>query len=117
MQNNTMNFKNQSRFFQSPLNVLVIDDNPSDAENMIQILREQGIEVHWVRVEDETGYVQALESPKDIILSKWVLPRFNGATALHLLRSNQSEIPIIFIVADDIDFQKSPEVLQDGAVD
>lgn len=117
MQNNTMNFKNQSRFFQSPLNVLVIGDDPSDAENMIQILREQGIEVHWVRVEDETGYVQALESPKDIILSKWVLPRFNGATALHLLRSNQSEIPIIFIVADDIDFQKSPEVLQDGAVD
>jgi hypothetical protein len=82
MQNNTMNFKNQSAFFISIEWCGYRDDDPSDAENMIQILREQGNEVHWVRVEDETGYVQALESPKRLNSIKMVLPRFNGATAL-----------------------------------
>ena len=116
MQNHAMNFKNQFRFYHSPLKVLVIDDDPSDAENMIQILRDEGIEIYWERVEEETGYIRALESPKDIVLSKWLMPQFNGASALHLLRSHQPEIPIIFI-SDEIDTQKATEVLQDSAVD
>lgn len=111
-----MNFKNQFHFYHSPLKVLIVDHNPSDAEKMIQILREEDIEVDWERVEEESGYLRALESPKDIILSKWSLPQFSGESALHHLRDHQLKIPIIFIT-DEVDILKTTEVLQDYAAD
>ncbi len=53
----------------APLRVLILEDNPDDAELLVRRLRQAGFDCDWQRVETEAAY-QALLSPQlDLILA------------------------------------------------
>ena len=88
-----------------PLRVLILEDNPSDAELMVHELRRAGFDLDWVRVETEADYIAHLDQGFDLILGDYSLPQFDGASALRLLRERGLDNPFILIsssVGEDI---------------
>ena len=79
------------------LRVLVVEDQPNDAELVVRELRRAGFVLGWQRVENPEAFDAALHSGLDIILSDYALPRFNGVEALQRLRAHGFDIPFILI--------------------
>ena len=48
--------------FQRPLRVLIVEDNPADAELMAHALTRSGFDVSWQRVDIETDYLAQLDT-------------------------------------------------------
>ena len=98
------------------LQVLIVEDNPDDAELLLRELRRASFDPEWTRVETETDFLRALEKRPDIILSDYSMPEFGGLRALELLRASGMEIPFILIsgtVGEDV----AVEAMRDGAAD
>jgi CheY-like chemotaxis protein len=77
--------------------VLIVEDNPLDAELVLMELRSAGFAPDWVRVENETEFLAALTKGPDLILSDYILPQFDGLRALQLVRGMGMSIPFIII--------------------
>ncbi len=76
-----------------PLQVLIVEDQPDDAELMVMRLEDEGFKVKWQRVQTEPDYLKALEDKPDLILADWSLLFFTlrGGFSCHALgfaRSN-----------------------------
>lgn len=102
------------------LNVLIVEDQESDAELMVAELRRSGFDPDWRRVDTEAEYVRLLNEtdgpPADIVLSDYSLPGFTGLHALQLLRERDPDMPFILIsgtVGEDV----AVEVMKQGATD
>jgi two-component system sensor histidine kinase/response regulator len=81
-----------------PLRILLLEDNPADAELNEHILRKAGLEFESLRVEDEAAYVAALENFRpNLVLADYKLPHFDGLQALKLLREKDADLPFIFV--------------------
>ncbi len=100
----------------SILNILVLEDIPSDAELMIQAMREDGLEVLWKRVETEQDYVAGLDGAPDLILSNYCLARFDAPRALATLRARDLSIPFI-VVTNPVGEEKAVACMRQGAAD
>ena len=81
----------------TPLNVLIVDDNPADAELLARELRRSGYEPRWSLVQSETDYGRALSVGLDIILCDYHMPGFSGIEALDILRTRGLDVPFILI--------------------
>jgi len=99
-----------------PLRVLIVEDNPADAELMILRLNHEGFHLDWQRVETEPDYLKALDTPRDLILSDWILPQFSGQRALQLLIERGLEVPFI-LVSGGIGEETAVAVMRQGAAD
>lgn len=99
---------------QSRLKVLLVEDNPDDAEIIIMELRNAGFEFDASRVETEPEYLQALERRPDLILCDYSLPKFNARQAL-LLRGQQ-DYPLV-VVSGSISDVMAAELFKLGATD
>ncbi len=89
----------------TPLRVLILEDQPADAEMALRELRQAGFDPEWQRVETEKEYLAALHPALDIILSDYSLPQFDGLSALRLLRARGLDLPFILIsgtIGEDI---------------
>ena len=100
----------------TPLRVLILEDNPSDAELVLHELRQSGFDPEWQRVETEEEYLAALHPALDIILSDYSLPQFDGLSALRLLRARGPDLPFI-LVSGTIGEEVAVECLKQGADD
>ena len=100
----------------SPLRVLILEDNPADADLMARELRQAGIEAQVDRVETETEFVARLTPEPDLILSDYKLPQFGGLQALRLVRSRGLDVPFI-IVSGSIGEDIAVEAMREGADD
>lgn len=98
------------------LRVLIVEDQPSDAELMVIRLTDNGFEFDWKRVQTEEDYLTALETNPDLILSDWSLPQFSGLRALKLIRTRGLETPFI-IVSGSIGEEAAIDALRQGADD
>ncbi len=98
------------------LRVLIVEDNPDDADLMLLNLRQEGFSVDWRRVENETEFLNALETPCDLILSDWNLPQFSGLRALQILKDRGLAIPFI-LVSGGIGEETAVAVMRQGAAD
>ncbi len=98
------------------INVLVLEDIPTDAELMIHELRRAGFDPKWWRVDTEQDYLSSLEVPLDIILSDYSLPQFDAVKALQYLLNHQLDIPFI-IVSGAITEEMAVECMKLGAAD
>jgi PAS domain S-box-containing protein len=88
-----------------PLKVLIVEDNPSDAELVLAELHRAGFEPEWQRVDSEAAFLEKLEVGWDLVLSDFQMPGFTGLRALELLRQSGLEIPFILIsgtIGEDI---------------
>ena len=100
------------------LHVLLVEDNPQDAELVLRELRNAGFEPVWQRVETEQEYLHYLDAHSDLelILSDFQMPQFSGFLALELLKKRALDIPFVLIsgtIGEDI----AVEAMKLGAAD
>lgn len=98
------------------LQLLVVEDNPADAELILRALRKAGFDPEWRRVDSEAGFLAALHPGLDLILSDYEMPQFTGLSALHLLQARGLDIPFI-IISGTIGEDTAVEAMRQGAVD
>jgi PAS domain S-box-containing protein len=100
----------------TPINILVVEDNPADTELVMFNLRAGGFEPEWLRVETEEAFLQNLKPGLDLVLSDFSLPRFNGLRALELLKGSGIEIPFI-LISGTIGEETAVSAMKNGAAD
>ena len=98
------------------LNLLILEDNPDDAELMVRELEKEGFVFEWERVETEKEFKDALAEKPDIILVDYKLPSYSGMSALKLQQQTASDIPLI-IVSGTIGEELAVECMKAGATD
>ncbi len=98
------------------LNVLLVEDDPGDAELLLRELRRAGFDPVWQRVDSEQEYLARLGSDIDLILSDFSMPQFDGMRALKLLKESGLQIPFI-IVSGTIGETVAVDAMRGGAND
>jgi len=99
-----------------PLRTLILEDNQSDLELIIDRLTEAGFQPNWVCVDSQSGYLGELHPDVDIILSDYSMPQFNALEALHLLQICGWDIPFI-VVTGSVSEEVAVECMKQGASD
>ena len=82
---------------QQKIRVLMVEDNPLDAEVAVRAMQRAGYEFDWVRVDTEAAFLAELNVVPDLILSDCAMPQFAGMRALELTRERGMDIPFILI--------------------
>jgi two-component system OmpR family response regulator len=84
----------------SPLRVLVVDDESALTELISMALRYEGWDVRTAG--DGTGAVRtARDFRPDAVVLDMMLPDFDGLEVLRRLRSEQTDVPVLFLTARD----------------
>jgi diguanylate cyclase (GGDEF)-like protein/PAS domain S-box-containing protein len=99
-----------------PLRLLLIEDNPLDAELVLRELRNAGFQPSGPLVDSESAFLEQIDGEWDLIISDFHLPRFTALQALDHLKSRGLDVPFIMVsgaVGEDI----AVEALQRGAAD
>ena len=100
----------------APLRVLVLEDNPDDAELMIRRLHQAGFEYEWQRVETEADYQAQLNPRLNLILADYSLPQYDALRALQHLQTRHLDIPFI-VVTGMLGEEAAVECMKQGAAD
>lgn len=99
------------------LNILMLEDSEIDAELIRYELRKGGIEFSAELVETESAFREALESEdRDLILSDFELPDFDGISALVIAHSMCPDVPFIFVTGV-MGEDTAIDMLRQGATD
>jgi PAS domain S-box-containing protein len=98
------------------LRVVLLEDQPADAELILHALRRAGFEVDPVRVDSEAAYLAELDRAPDLILADYNLPQFDGLTALRRVRERGLEIPFL-LISGTIGEEVAVESMKQGADD
>jgi signal transduction histidine kinase len=99
------------------LDILMLEDDPADAELTRFTLRKGGLQVYVRRVETRADFLAELEEhPPALILSDYSLPGFDGNEALDLARQKCPETPFIFVTGT-MGEEVAIETLKRGATD
>ncbi|HTB83117.1 MAG TPA: response regulator [Candidatus Sulfotelmatobacter sp.] len=88
---------NRPHYANTPLNILIVEDNPNDAELVLSELQQAGFNPKWKRVETEPDFLAEIKKSPDIILSDYSMPQFSGLRAAKLLQESGLNIPFILI--------------------
>jgi two-component system cell cycle sensor histidine kinase/response regulator CckA len=85
----------------SQLRLLILEDDPIDAELALATIEQAGYACHWEHVTNELALRSRLAAPDplpyDVVLVDYNLPSFDGLRALQLLRTRDPEIPCIMV--------------------
>jgi len=81
----------------TPLRILVLEDQATDAEMLIREVKRAGFNPDWRRVETEAEFLAALANAPDLILSDYSLPHFDGLRAVALVRERGLDTPFILV--------------------
>jgi PAS domain S-box-containing protein len=98
------------------LHIVIVEDQPSDAELVLHELRKASYTPVWRRVETEAEYLATLDPALDLILADYSLPQFNALRALELLLARGLDIPFI-IVSGTIGEEVAVAAIRLGAAD
>jgi PAS domain S-box-containing protein len=100
-----------------PLRILILEDNPFDAEMVQFELQEAGLIFSSNVVRTEEDFVHELQDYcPDLILSDYDLPKYNGALALAEANRRCPGIPFI-LVTGAVTEDRAIEILTQGAKD
>jgi PAS domain S-box-containing protein len=101
----------------SPLRILLLEDDPGDAELIQELLEAGHVVCEVTRVDTRAEFVAALkDAAVDLILADYKLPSFDGISALQLALAARPDVPFIFVsgtVGEDVGI----EALKIGATD
>ena len=111
-------FPEKKRFeIKSPLHILHLEDDPTDAELIQSTLEGEGVSCQITRVQNRDGFVAALEHGGiDLIFSDSSLPAFDGRSAAELVRAKWPAIPLI-LVSGALGEEGAIDALKSGATD
>src|ERR1051325_1606051 len=98
------------------LNLLLIENESSDVELLIQELRQSGFDPNWQCVQTETDFRLSLKASPDIILTEYCLPEFNIWRALEIVKGQNLNIPVI-LVTGKVAEERAVAAIKQGAVD
>ena len=99
------------------LHILILEDNPSDAELMESELRNGGIAFSSRRVETKDAFLKELKDfEPDLIIADYSLPQFDGLSALSIVKERCPEVPFILVLGV-IDEEMAIEIFNRGATD
>ena len=99
-----------------PLQLVIIEDSADDAELMVAQLRRSNYDPTWQRIETADEFRICLDSPIDLILADFVLPQFDGLTALQMVRERDLDTPFI-LVSGSVGEDVAVQAMQAGAAD
>jgi diguanylate cyclase len=99
-----------------PLRLLILEDQPQDADLALRELRRAGFDPSWRRVEDEEGFKANLNPELDLIIADYHQPQFDALRALKLMQEAGLEIPVV-IVSGAIGEDLAVAAVRLGAVD
>jgi len=97
--------------------MLMVEDVPADAEMTLRELARSGMEFVVRRVETEAELRrECVEFEPDIVVSDFALPKFDGLSALRVVRELRPDLPFIFL-SGTIGEETAIESLRSGAND
>ncbi|MEO6307564.1 MAG: response regulator [Nitrospiraceae bacterium] len=101
----------------SDLRVLIVEDEPLDAELAVRELRKSGYDPEWQRVDTRAEFMNSLvRDPPDIIISDHSMPQFSSAEALQCVYESRLTIPFI-VVSHAIGDEEAVGLIRNGAAD
>jgi PAS domain-containing protein len=101
----------------SPLRILLLEDDPTDAALIQELLEADNIASEVTRAQTRTEYLSGLEDPAiELILADYKLPSFDGLSALELAQNVRPGLPFIF-VSGTLGEEVAIEALTIGATD
>jgi two-component system cell cycle sensor histidine kinase/response regulator CckA len=98
------------------LRLLILEDNPSDAEMVMYLLRRAGYDLIAERVETERDFRRQLQPPPDIVIADFSLPEFDAIRALRITQERRLDIPFI-LVTGTVGEEAAVEMMRAGAGD
>jgi PAS domain S-box-containing protein len=102
---------------QFPLNVLLVEDNPDDAELCLRLLKKAQFDIQANVVRTEEEFAARLRTANyDVILADYNLGSWTGMDALELLHKEQLKIPFI-LVTGALGDEAAVECVKNGAAD
>lgn len=101
----------------SPLRILLLEDNPHDAELIQELLEADHFVCEVTHVQTRAEFIAGLENPGlDLILADYKLPSFDGLSALKLALDARADLPFIF-VSGSLGEEVAIEAVKIGATD
>jgi two-component system, cell cycle sensor histidine kinase and response regulator CckA len=101
----------------SPIQILHLEDDPNDAALVNAALRSGNVACGITHVANRADFVAALEKGAvDVIISDFMLPGFNGMSALKIAHASWPAIPFIF-VSGTLGEERAVDSLKGGATD
>ena len=74
------------------LRVLIVEDDPLDAELAVRELQKSGYDPEWQRVDTQAEFMNRLaQDPPDVIISDHVMPQFSSTEALQLFTRKRAD--------------------------
>src|SRR5215210_3914501 len=100
-----------------PLHILLLEDTTFHAELIEATLKANDLPCEIVRVERREEFLAALQRQTfDVILADYMLPDFDGLTALKLAQEQVPDTPVI-MVSGVLGEESAIDTLKDGAAD
>ena len=99
------------------LHILLLEDDSADSELIRATLKNGGINCELKQIETRNDFLAELQSCNwDLILSDYLLPQFDGISALKIAQETCPDIPFI-LVSGVLGEERAIEALKDGATD
>lgn len=100
------------------LHLVLLEDDPNDAELIALQLARNGLQVEWTHVSSRQHFLEALLGPRppDLVLADYTVPGFDGLSALKLVLERCPDVPFIF-VSGSLGEERAIEALKSGATD
>jgi two-component system sensor histidine kinase UhpB len=99
------------------LKILMLEDDPSDAEFIQMILKRSGLSMTITLVSDQRDFIDAVQRETfDAILADNSLPQFNASNALNLLKEQRVDTPFI-LVTGTVSEEYAVDIIKKGADD
>lgn len=105
----------------TPVRIVLVEDNDSDAELVMTALKREGLSVDWLRADDERSFLSELDSSPesgalDAIITDFNLPSFSALRVLELMRERDSDLPVL-VVTGALNDELAAECIKRGAAD
>jgi len=98
------------------LRLLMVEDNPDDADLLLRELRKAGYDPHARRVETRSALEDALQADWDVILCDYSLPTLDAPTTLAIIHEQQVSTPCI-VVSGTVGEEYAVTSMRHGAQD
>ncbi|MGC2557905.1 MAG: ATP-binding protein [Terriglobales bacterium] len=99
------------------LQVLAVEDNPTDIELTMHALQRGGFDAVYAAVQTKEEFTERLRhADYDVILTGYNLPSWNGMETVEVLREEGLDIPVI-VVSGYLGELRAVECIKQGAAD
>src|SRR6266540_4249110 len=103
--------------FPQPLHVLMVEDNPADAELCLRELKKAGYDARVEVVQTAQDFTDRLRAGHyHIVLGDYTLPAWSGLEALETLQRMKTGLPFILITGTMRE-EEAARAVEQGAVD